>query len=266
MLDHVGGPNHLGNVCDAPIHAADRAASKVTVQSYYDVIGHFSRHAPPGSVRVASAARGAFGRRAARKAATRAAVGFELTLAHCEGAGGAAAPRQAWTVDPKFGYLELVDATVADDWHRLCVGDGEQAGEALALVNCEWGKEHGDVAVGVFEIDGAGRVVEKKSKTCLGPAADLADLDGAPLVLGHCGAAPTFVRTPSGALVADDGRCATAGWPFLQATAFARPDGATAVVVVNEADAAATFELDVDGSALLATAPAHSVQTWVVAP
>ena len=52
LLDHLGGPNHLGNVCDAPMHAADANATRVAVQSYYDVIGHFSKHVTPGSVRV----------------------------------------------------------------------------------------------------------------------------------------------------------------------------------------------------------------------
>ena len=48
LLDYTGGPNHLGNDCDAPIHAR-RNFDGVVVQSYLDVISHFSKHILPGS-------------------------------------------------------------------------------------------------------------------------------------------------------------------------------------------------------------------------
>ena len=80
--------------------------------------------------------------------------------------------------------------------------------------------------------------------------------------------APPQTRSPSrrlgDALVADDGRCVTAGWAFFQAVAFERPDGNVAVVVVNEAAAPAAFELVVDGDLVLASIGPHTVQTYVV--
>ena len=42
LLDHEGGPNHLGNVCDAPL-LANEDESDVIVQPYYYVLGHFSK-------------------------------------------------------------------------------------------------------------------------------------------------------------------------------------------------------------------------------
>ncbi|KAH8044091.1 glucosylceramidase [Aureococcus anophagefferens] len=72
LLDHRGGPNHLGNVCDAPMHATDEKFSGVKIQSYYDVIGHFSKHLHPGSERVEISVDGVFfDDRAATRAAAR---------------------------------------------------------------------------------------------------------------------------------------------------------------------------------------------------
>lgn len=51
LLDVSGGPNHVGNVCDAAV-VADCQAQRLHVhpQSYY--LGHFSKFIPPGSRRV----------------------------------------------------------------------------------------------------------------------------------------------------------------------------------------------------------------------
>ena len=48
-----GGPNHVGNYCDAPI-LADVADGTLHFQSSYYYIGHFSRFIKPGAVRLGS--------------------------------------------------------------------------------------------------------------------------------------------------------------------------------------------------------------------
>ena len=53
VLDENGGPNHVGNYCDAPV-IADTAAGELYFNSSYWYIGHFSRFVSPGSVRIAS--------------------------------------------------------------------------------------------------------------------------------------------------------------------------------------------------------------------
>lgn len=53
VLDENGGPNHVGNYCDAPIIADTRTGEFHKNSSYY-YIGHFSRYVRPGSVRIAS--------------------------------------------------------------------------------------------------------------------------------------------------------------------------------------------------------------------
>ncbi|WP_256761665.1 glycoside hydrolase family 30 beta sandwich domain-containing protein [Cohnella sp. WQ 127256] len=53
VLDEQGGPNHVGNYCDAPI-IADTQSDTLTFQSSYYYIGHFSKYIRPGAVRIAS--------------------------------------------------------------------------------------------------------------------------------------------------------------------------------------------------------------------
>lgn len=48
ILDIGGGPNHVGNVCDAAM-VFDPKVQKVHLHPQYYFIGHFSKYAPPGS-------------------------------------------------------------------------------------------------------------------------------------------------------------------------------------------------------------------------
>lgn len=51
MLDKWGGPNHVGNFCDAPI-MYDKETDFVDVKLSYYYIGHFSRFVKPGARRI----------------------------------------------------------------------------------------------------------------------------------------------------------------------------------------------------------------------
>ena len=51
LLDETGGPNHVGNLCSAPI-LADTKNDRLLFQSSYYYIGHFSRFIRPGAKRV----------------------------------------------------------------------------------------------------------------------------------------------------------------------------------------------------------------------
>jgi len=55
LLDETGGPNHVGNLCSAPI-LIDRANDALMHQSSYYYLGHFSRFIKPGARRVLCAA------------------------------------------------------------------------------------------------------------------------------------------------------------------------------------------------------------------
>jgi glucosylceramidase len=51
VLNEHGGPNHVGNYCDAPI-LFDRRQQVVIKNSSYYAIGHFSKFIVPGSIRI----------------------------------------------------------------------------------------------------------------------------------------------------------------------------------------------------------------------
>jgi len=53
VLDTTGGPNHVNNLCDAPV-IADAKTGEVRYQSSYYYIGHFSRYVLPGARRIVS--------------------------------------------------------------------------------------------------------------------------------------------------------------------------------------------------------------------
>ncbi|MFC7373413.1 glycoside hydrolase family 30 beta sandwich domain-containing protein [Fictibacillus iocasae] len=53
VLNEQGGPNHVGNYCDAPI-IVDTKTGEIHYNSSYYYIGHFSKYIKPGAVRIAS--------------------------------------------------------------------------------------------------------------------------------------------------------------------------------------------------------------------
>ena len=51
LLDATGGPNHVGNFCDAPL-MYDTSSGKLAVRLPFHYIGHFSRFIQPGAKRL----------------------------------------------------------------------------------------------------------------------------------------------------------------------------------------------------------------------
>jgi len=51
VLNQQGGPNHLGNYCDAPV-MGNTDSQTIHFQPQYYYMGHFSRFVPPNSVRI----------------------------------------------------------------------------------------------------------------------------------------------------------------------------------------------------------------------
>lgn len=56
MLNDEGGPNHVGNYCDAPI-IYDRLSQQIHYNYSYDAIGHFSKFVDIGALRIESVIR-----------------------------------------------------------------------------------------------------------------------------------------------------------------------------------------------------------------
>ena len=54
LLDETGGPNHVNNLCFAPLHANTKTGELYYLNSFY-YIGHFSKFIRPGARRIISA-------------------------------------------------------------------------------------------------------------------------------------------------------------------------------------------------------------------
>lgn len=57
LLDETGGPNHVGNLCFAPVHGQTVDDELIFTYSFY-YIGHFSKFIRPGARRISSASSG----------------------------------------------------------------------------------------------------------------------------------------------------------------------------------------------------------------
>jgi len=53
LLDEKGGPNHVGNLCFAPVHGNTQTGKLTFTNSYY-YIGHFSKFIRPGAKRIST--------------------------------------------------------------------------------------------------------------------------------------------------------------------------------------------------------------------
>lgn len=53
LLDETGGPNHVGNLCFAPVHGDTRTGELTLTHSFY-YIGHFSKFIRPGARRLST--------------------------------------------------------------------------------------------------------------------------------------------------------------------------------------------------------------------
>lgn len=53
LLDETGGPNHVGNLCFAPVHADTQKGELIYTPSYF-YIGHFSKFIRPNAKRVST--------------------------------------------------------------------------------------------------------------------------------------------------------------------------------------------------------------------
>ena len=51
VLDETGGPNHVNNLCDAPI-IADTVTGELHYEPSFYYLGHFSKYIRPGAVRI----------------------------------------------------------------------------------------------------------------------------------------------------------------------------------------------------------------------
>ena len=272
LVDSKGGPNHLGNVCDAPLVAAPDFGT-VHVQPKYYFLGHFSKFVPPGSVRVHSAVVGDFGFAEGIDPNIRA--GVELGAFACEHSS-----RQQWKFNADKA-LELrdtaFDSEATDGYRaRLCASPGDPAGMRpyLHVVVCDAKPAKGySQPLRLARLASSGMWLDEVSGKCLGLAGGVSE-PGALLELQPCASSLSAYKdhqqfyfdanTGEVRVGAGLGLCLTVGWPFLTGAAFRDPNKKTVVVLLNEADADTKVILaDADKGEAWFPVPAKAIQTIV---
>jgi glucosylceramidase len=257
LLDSTGGPNHLGNQCDAPLVALSDF-SDVHVQPTYYYMGQISKFVPPGSIRVQASIVGDF---ELRPMDPNIQAGVELGLFPCE-----RSVRQTWQLRPEGNASNLfsialstpalrtdsfTDAVHSDDdlppvISSLCVASGDANRGYLRLVDCGDASSSDSSSLLQVKLSDQGQMVDRESNLCVGLSADSLE-SGALLSLGAC-----VETSPTQTFSVDDRTgeirwkgvseadpfCWTAGWPFLSTVGFLDPEGRTVLVVLNEASVA----------------------------
>eukprot|EP00808_Paulinella_micropora_P016713 g62067.t1 len=298
VLDMNGGPNHLSNMCDAPI-IADHDNDRVIVQPMYYFMGHFSKFLVPGSQALRTTVLN-------QPHPSEATVGMMLVVTDCD----SSSPFQLW----EMVVREDNSPQYAKDSHgfpakrtqvrirlkaepELCVsvagssiGDGsnvilDECASAEHVVN-DWLWMAGPpeiTASGHSVVVGGGgpaHIVTAASGKCL-YVPDLSfQTDTEVEVSNKCDFdwhQKGWAFDPRSGLIKDVGTdlCLASNLRDpVQAVAATRPDGKTVLVVQNQGDTDSQFRVAAspkgasssEATEVLLSAttiPAHSIQTYI---
>jgi glucosylceramidase len=234
LVDDKGGPNHLGNNCDASLLAVD-GHQDIHIQPKFFYFAHFFRFIIPGSVRVESQAIGQYEFQAMD---ANIQSGIELSIFACEGSS-----RQIWTIHAHTGKLQVASSTATD--MPLCVSRGDGNRPFLRLSLCVASNDStvdNDLRV---TLTAKGQLVDSITGKCVLISTERASLTEALLILADCWIADhndAFSLTVNGEIVVMNTEqsdaihyCLTAGWPFFNSISFKTPFNQTVTVLTNEA-------------------------------
>jgi len=272
LLNFEGGPNHVGNICDAPILTREDF-SDVVFQPEYFYTGHITRYVQPGAVNIYSSPTARYQKYKGGRANI--IENLEGTLWSCDGSS-----RQEWTLKDNKVWLQDV---IHEEW-KFCLGTGDfEKQDQVFLKVCD------SKDAGLFDLDDAGRLVLQAdapgnlyNQTMCLTVMDNSHRDAAMAVFEFCPdeVAPedvppqrkwdfqSVVDKEKGGITGEivngkHGKCLTAGWAFFQSSAFLNPDGSTVLVVLNEADEGVEFNIISDGDYVPTSIGPHSMQTYV---
>ncbi|KAK1937751.1 putative glucosylceramidase 3 [Phytophthora citrophthora] len=246
MLDHTGGPNHKGNVCDAAIIVTENGEDYF-VQPMYYFIQHFSKFIPPGSRRVQAKVAARF----AKPGDAQLFVHYQVSLEGCDGSSRQAIHK---TEDDKM--------QVSGTPFCLNMVESLPGKQEIRLVECQWTQQ-----TWTFEED-TQRV--RINDHCLALNHESTE-DGVRITVEKC--ETDVVSHQQWAFDAKDGtmrsqastsdQCVTAGYPFIQATAFVAPQNRKILVVMNENTEPVDFQVQVGNAVLNTTVTAGAIRTYV---
>lgn len=274
LVDHIGGPNHLKNYCDASL-IVDEGRQHLLIQPKYHYLYHFAHFLPPESQRIESSFQGSFGY---QNVDPRVRSGLEASFYRCE-----QSSRQIWEwqsndntislrnptrTDIDDPSLSLRDASFGSDMNRrpssvlmrpqkMCLGqpimvDPRQDRPYLTLVNCPMNSFTNKDALSLVVLSN-GQIIDATSGHCV-TLADGVREAGALIILAPC--IDSFGGTSSAEFdlkkhqlfkydsstgeihaAIDEELCLTAGTPFFTGISFEVPDQPDQItsIVMNEA-------------------------------
>ncbi|TDH72214.1 hypothetical protein CCR75_004287 [Bremia lactucae] len=235
LLDHMGGPNHKGNLCDAPIILTEDGKD-FRLQPMYYFIQHFSKYLLPGSRRVSVQIAAHY----AKPGDAQLVVGYQASLSMCDGSARQLIHR---TNDNK---LQVTNTPFC-----LSMVPKTTEGQEIRLVKCEWTQQEW-----TFEEDTQRIRIDDE---CLSLRHGTTE-DSVRVIVAKCDANSKLQQqwkfeTEDGtmrSLGSTENQCVTAGYAFLQSTAFVTPEDRTVLVVMNENTEPMEFQVQV-GDAVLDT-------------
>ncbi|KAF0683334.1 Aste57867_24610 [Aphanomyces stellatus] len=241
LLDHTGGPNKLGNTCDAPVILTPDGAD-FTVQPMYYFIKHFSAYIPPGSTRLATHVHVQYD-----------TPGDDVRL-------NPRFPGGAYACDGSSRQLirRTDDSKLQINGTRFCfdVVPEPWLGDRVEIVECQYTTNSWDFKPDDQTIQFADQCLSH-SRGVLG--------NGGRLTLEPCSGSDHQQWSFDGLALKNERsqHCVTGGYAFAQAVAFKTPRGDKVLVVLNENNVDATFRIDAVGGQVETVVPRDSIRTYV---
>ncbi|TMW62180.1 hypothetical protein Poli38472_009673 [Pythium oligandrum] len=241
ILDHTGGPNHLGNNCDAPI-IIDETEKDYFIQPMYYFIQHFSKYVPAGSRRIHTEVAARFEKPGDAQLYPR----YPAALHPCDGS----SRQQIHVTD---------DSKLQITGTEYCIDllHPQWEGGQVELVKCIYTSQKWTFINGQIRMldnhclhlhhQSTESGVRVTTRLCKDDA-DYQKWD--------------FKDGTMRSLAAPD-KCVTAGYSFVQATSFVTPENKKVTVVLNENTEDATFELQHGDVGVEVTLPRGAIRTFV---
>lgn len=231
ILNHKGGPNHLGNLCDAPI-LPNSNGSDIIVQPMYYFLAHISKYVVPGSQRIDFDMKVRFNQPGKAQVIN----SIRAKAFSCD-----QSAQQHWTFasDSRLHVAETdfcltnVDGQHVEVWKCWDTNTQRWTRQGNHLININDGKclAFGDDQLHVETCDTTSKIQ-------------------------NWGFENQLIQSPNG-------QCVTPGYPLITASAFVTPSGQKVLIVANQNTVALDFELQVEEYSLPRQVPADGISTFL---
>ncbi|KAF1775314.1 Glycoside hydrolase superfamily [Phytophthora cactorum] len=236
LLDHTGGPNHKGNLCDAPI-ILTKDETDFIIQPMFYFIQHFSKFIPvaahfekPGDAQLY--------------------VDYQSSLA----TGGSSRQTIHKTDDNKM--------QVTNTPFCLNMVPTPTQGREIRLVECQWTQQTWTFEEDTHRIridDYCMSLSHGSTENGVRVTADKCEADVVPHQQWTFNAEDGTMRSHA----STSNQCVTTGYSFVQAAAFVTPENRKVLVVLNENTEPAEFQVQVGDAVLDTSVLPGAIRTYI---